>query len=145
MKGTDKEKKLASQFIAKFTKSFPELENEAIDAMFDLCEDDDVAVSLFEHPVLEHYLNLLILQTRKQAVKDLVMICKENKGAVRKISYALAQILQSEDASEVQHVQNSITQLYQIDSMGNFINLHVTSHVTCLILTQPPLKHYFRN
>jgi hypothetical protein len=36
---------LASQFIAKFAKSFPELENDTIDAMFDLCEDDDVLVS----------------------------------------------------------------------------------------------------
>ena len=45
VKGTDKEKKLASQFIAKFAKSFQTLENETIDAMFDLCEDDDVLVS----------------------------------------------------------------------------------------------------
>lgn len=46
VKGTEKEKKLASQFIPKFISSFPELENEAIDAMFDLCEDDDVNVSI---------------------------------------------------------------------------------------------------
>ena len=46
VKGSDKEKKLASQFIAKFAKSFPDLENKTIDAMFDLCEDDDVLVSL---------------------------------------------------------------------------------------------------
>lgn len=44
VKGSDKEKKLASQFIAKFAKSFPDMENETIDAMFDLCEDDDVLV-----------------------------------------------------------------------------------------------------
>lgn len=46
VKGSNKEKKLASQFIAKFAKSFPDLENETIDAMFDLCEDDDVLVSV---------------------------------------------------------------------------------------------------
>lgn len=96
VKGSDKEKKLASQFIAKFAKSFPELENETIDAMFDLCEDDDVLI-------------------RKQAIKDLVSVCKDNKGAVRKIAYALAQILQSEDNSEVTAVHNSIASLYQID------------------------------
>ncbi|XP_046639501.1 apoptosis inhibitor 5-B-like [Daphnia pulicaria] len=96
VKGSDKEKKLASQFIAKFAKSFPDLENETIDAMFDLCEDDDVLI-------------------RKQAIKDLVNICKDNKGAVRKIAYALAQILQSEDNSEVTAVHNSIASLYQID------------------------------
>ncbi|KAI9556894.1 hypothetical protein GHT06_016688 [Daphnia sinensis] len=96
VKGSDKEKKLASQFIAKFAKSFPDMENETIDAMFDLCEDDDVLI-------------------RKQAIKDLVTICKDNKGAVRKIAYALAQILQSEDNSEVTAVHNSIAALYQID------------------------------
>ena len=45
VKGSEKEKKLASQFIARFAKSFPALENETIDAMFDLCEDNDVLVS----------------------------------------------------------------------------------------------------
>lgn len=60
------------------------------------------------------------MQTRKQAAKDLVAICKENKATVRKISYALAQLLQSEDTSEIQQVQNSLTQLYQFDPIGNF-------------------------
>lgn len=45
MKGSDKEKRLASQFIAKFFNSFPNLSDQAIEAQFDLCEDDDVAVS----------------------------------------------------------------------------------------------------
>lgn len=45
VKGSLKEKKLASTFIAKFAKFFPELENASIDAMFDLCEDEDVLVS----------------------------------------------------------------------------------------------------
>lgn len=45
VKGSDKEKRLASQFIAKFFNSFPNLAEQAIEAQFDLCEDDDVAVS----------------------------------------------------------------------------------------------------
>lgn len=45
VKGSDKEKRLASQFIAKFFNSFPTLSEQAIEAQFDLCEDDDVAVS----------------------------------------------------------------------------------------------------
>lgn len=48
VKGTSKEKRLASQFIGNFFKHFPELADTAIDAQFDLCEDDDTQVSL-EH------------------------------------------------------------------------------------------------
>lgn len=47
VKGSDKEKRLASQFIAKFFNSFPTLAEQAIEAQFDLCEDDDVTVSIY--------------------------------------------------------------------------------------------------
>ena len=47
VKGGPGEKRLASQFIARFFKYFPGLAPQAINAMFDLCEDDDVNVSLF--------------------------------------------------------------------------------------------------
>jgi hypothetical protein len=40
-----KEKQLASQFITRFFKHFPkDTGNIAIDALFDLCEDEDVNV-----------------------------------------------------------------------------------------------------
>ena len=45
VKGSDKEKRLASQFIARFFKHFPTLTDQAIEAQLDLCEDEDVAVS----------------------------------------------------------------------------------------------------
>jgi len=45
VKGTDKEKRLASQFIARFFKHFPKLADKAIEAQVDLCEDQDVSVS----------------------------------------------------------------------------------------------------
>lgn len=43
--GSEKEKKLAAQFIAKFFKSFPDLMETALDRQLDLCEDEDVQVS----------------------------------------------------------------------------------------------------
>lgn len=46
MKGGPKEKRLAAQFIPKFFSSFPELADAAINAQLDLCEDDDVSVSV---------------------------------------------------------------------------------------------------
>ena len=44
-KGSTNEKKLAPGFITKFVRHFPSLHNEAIDAMVDLIEDEDVQVS----------------------------------------------------------------------------------------------------
>ena len=46
VKGTPGEKRLASQFIARFFKFFPKLQEYAIDAMLDLCEDEDNVVSI---------------------------------------------------------------------------------------------------
>lgn len=45
VKGSPKEKRLASQFIARFFKHFPKLADKAMDAHLDLCEDEDMAVS----------------------------------------------------------------------------------------------------
>lgn len=44
IKGSPKEKRLASQFIGKFLKFFPSLTEAAIDAQLDLCEDEDIQV-----------------------------------------------------------------------------------------------------
>lgn len=46
VKGSSQEKRLASQFIAKFFKHFPKHGEQTLNAMFDLCEDDDVAVRI---------------------------------------------------------------------------------------------------
>ena len=47
VKGGSSEKRLSSQFIARFFKYFPGLAEEAINAQLDLCEDEDIAVRLF--------------------------------------------------------------------------------------------------
>lgn len=52
VKGSSKEKRLASQFIGNFFKHFPDLADTAIDAQFDLCEDDDTQVGDFGLPIL---------------------------------------------------------------------------------------------
>lgn len=49
VKGGPKEKRLAAQFIPKFFSSFPELADAAINAQLDLCEDEDVSVSIKGH------------------------------------------------------------------------------------------------
>lgn len=45
VKGSSNEKRLAAQFIPKFFSHFPNLHEQAIDSLIDLCEDEDVAVS----------------------------------------------------------------------------------------------------
>lgn len=47
VKGGPKEKRLAAQFIPKFFSSFPEMADAAINAQLDLCEDEDVSVSIY--------------------------------------------------------------------------------------------------
>lgn len=44
-KGDEKLKKLAAQIISKFFKHFPALQIKAIDAIFDMCEDENASVS----------------------------------------------------------------------------------------------------
>ncbi|XKL64423.1 hypothetical protein PGB90_004509 [Kerria lacca] len=97
VKGTPKEKRLASQFIARFFKNFPTLADQALGAQLDLCEDDDVLI-------------------RKQAIKDLSAICKDNKEQVPKIADILAQLLQAEDHSELVTVQESLVALLKFDA-----------------------------
>lgn len=54
VKGGPKEKRLAAQFIPKFFSSFPEMADAAINAQLDLCEDEDVSVSVKEQRVLSN-------------------------------------------------------------------------------------------
>lgn len=99
VKGTPKEKRLASQFIARFFKHFPKLADQAIDAHLDLCEDEDIAI-------------------RKQAIKDLPSLCKDNKEHTARIADILAQLLLAQDPSELAVVQNSIMSLIKNDPKG---------------------------
>ncbi|XP_039294659.1 apoptosis inhibitor 5 [Nilaparvata lugens] len=104
VKGSEKEKRLASQFIARFFKHFPNLADQAIEAQLDLCEDEDVSI-------------------RKQATKDLPSLCKDNKEHTQRIADILAQLLQAEDKSELAVVQNSLMTLFKIDAKGSLAGL----------------------
>lgn len=60
-RGSEKEKKLASQFIGKFFKHFPNLSEIAIDRQLDLCEDDDVLVSfIFNFSIFLLHANIIL-------------------------------------------------------------------------------------
>lgn len=105
VKGSAKEKRLASQFIARFFKDFPGLADQALEAQLDLCEDEDVSI-------------------RKQAIKDLPLICRDSREQVPKIADILAQLLQAEDNSEFLTVQESLLSLFKLDDKGSLSGIY---------------------
>ncbi|XP_050411113.1 apoptosis inhibitor 5 isoform X2 [Patella vulgata] len=104
VKGGAGEKRLASQFITRFFKFFPDCAAKAVNALFDLCEDNDVNI-------------------RKQAIKDLPNVCKVQPEQVTKISGALTQLLVCEDQGEISLVQSSILSLFAINAKGTLQGL----------------------
>lgn len=108
VKGTEKEKRLASQFIGKFFKFFPTLADSAIDASLDLCEDENV-------------------QIRRQAIKDLPLLCKDSTEHTAKIGDILAQLLIVDDPLELQQVHMSLQQLMKYDAKGTLAGIVSTA------------------
>ncbi|XP_068222629.1 apoptosis inhibitor 5 isoform X1 [Palaemon carinicauda] len=104
VKGGPGERRLTSQFIARFFTYFPDHQDQALNTLFDLCEDDDVAI-------------------RKQAIKDLPTLCKGKTELVPKVADILAQLLQMEDSGELTTVQNSLVQLLKTDAKGTLTGL----------------------
>lgn len=110
VKGDVQCKRLASQFIARFFPLFPDLSEQAIDAMLDLCEDASV-------------------DTRKQAIKDLPTLCRDQHSKnLPKIADVLTQLLQSEDPGEITIIQNSIMTLLRRDTKGTIIGIFSQVH-----------------
>lgn len=95
MTGSEKEKKLAAQFISKFYKHFPDLVETAIDRQLDLCEDEDV-------------------QIRRLAIKELPTFCKDSKENTPKISDILSQLLITREPTELTQVNISLQTLSKV-------------------------------
>ena len=100
VRGDNNTKKLASQFTSRFFSKFPTLANDSLDAILDLCEDDNVDI-------------------RKQAIKDLPSLCREMKEFLPKIADVLSQLLQTEDKGEIVVIQNSLMSLFRRDAKGD--------------------------
>ncbi|KAF7493288.1 Apoptosis inhibitor 5-B [Sarcoptes scabiei] len=88
-RGSSHEKQLSCQFISKFFPEFPSLQEEAIDAILDLCEDDDPYI-------------------RRRAIKELPNLCKNCSSIIVRITDILIQLLQSEDQLELSIVYQSL-------------------------------------
>lgn len=91
-----KERVLAAQLIARFFKYFPAYEEAAFDSIVDLCESVDVSV-------------------RKHATIAMIAICKDCKHLVSKAADILIQLYQTNEASEVNLINQSLMTLLNLD------------------------------
>jgi hypothetical protein len=129
-----KEKQLASQFITRFFKYFSkETGTVAIDAIFDLCEDDDVKVDNKQTKTTffftSNFLNIQIVKIRKQAIKDLSTICRDSPVHLSRIADILTQLLQTDDVHETMLVQNSLLSAFRQDAKATLVEIfnHIKS------------------
>lgn len=96
-KGTEKEKEYASLFIGKFFEHFPNLADEAINALLDLCEDENI-------------------EYRRRAFYALPLLCKDTKVHIPKIVDMLARFLIVDDQSHLEQVHASLQKFLKFDT-----------------------------
>ena len=100
-------KKLAAQLIVRYFHKFDAKDN-ALDALFELCESDDIVVG---------FIRLIILviracfQLRKTVVRDMVSLCNTPGDHVGKIIDVVTQLLQTSDADELTRVQQNLMRM----------------------------------
>lgn len=90
-------KRMAAVNIAKFFKAFPDLEEDAINAVYDLCEDQDS-------------------NTRIEGYKAIVRMSEEQPRWVERNVDVLVQLLQSDEPEEVAVVKTALIQHLEFDS-----------------------------
>lgn len=78
--------------------------DKAIDASLDLCEDENI-------------------QIRRQAIKDLPLLCKDTKEYTSRIGDILAQLLIVDDPLELQQVHMLLQQLLKYDVKGTLAEI----------------------
>jgi len=99
VKGEVGARKITAQFISRYFATFPELEEQSLDALFDLCEDEDSII-------------------RKQSISSLGVVCRGKPALVPKISDILAQLLQVDDAAEINCVNSSLVAVLRVHVKG---------------------------
>ncbi|XWS12563.1 hypothetical protein CRYUN_Cryun37aG0100500 [Craigia yunnanensis] len=91
-----KAKQLAAQLIPRFFKFFPNLSSRALNAHFDLIEEEDLAV-------------------RVQAIRGLPLFCKDTKEFISKIVDILGQLLTAEEIVERDAVHKALMSVSRQD------------------------------
>ncbi|KAK8546789.1 hypothetical protein V6N13_093832 [Hibiscus sabdariffa] len=91
-----KAKQLAAQLIPRFFKFFPNLSSRALNAHFDLIEEEDLAV-------------------RVQAIRGLPLFCKDKKEYISKIVDILGQLLTADEIVERDAVHKALMSVLRQD------------------------------
>lgn len=104
VKGNTSTKKLAAQFLSRFFKHFPTKADDSINALMDLCEDEDISI-------------------RRSAVKEIPNICKSSPQNLPRLADVLVQLMQSDDENELSAVQTSLLSLFKINCKGTLNGL----------------------
>ncbi|KAH7682190.1 Apoptosis inhibitory 5 protein [Dioscorea alata] len=99
-----KAKQLAAQLIPRFFRHFPNLSTKATTALFDLVEEDELAI-------------------RIQAIRGLPLLCKDTPEYVSKIVDVLGQLLTSEETVERDAVHKALMTLLRQDAKASLTAL----------------------
>lgn len=99
-----KAKQLAAQLIPRFFRHFPNLSTKATTALFDLVEEDELAI-------------------RIQAIRGLPLLCKDTPEYVSKIVDVLGQLLTSEETVERDAVHKALMTLLRQDAKASLTTL----------------------
>ncbi|KAM9953712.1 hypothetical protein ACTFIR_008804 [Dictyostelium discoideum] len=97
---TKQTKKLSPQFISKYFKRFPTLQEKAIDCLIDLFDSSDEDVIM-----------------RVNALKAIPTICRDNPDHIAKLVDILSQLLNTDSKVEAEHTKNSLIELYKLNSV----------------------------
>lgn len=90
---------LAAQILSKFFKHFPHVQDKAMNAMLDLCEDEETKI-------------------RACAMRYLVSIVKDVKEHLTKVTDILAQMMQLEEQRDYMTASWCLLQLWKEDSIN---------------------------
>lgn len=97
--GFNKAKTLAAQLIARHVKDLPNLVEESVNVLMDLCEEVELQVLL-------------------QAVKAFPAVCSQNLAQLPRVADVLGQLLQADLPQELDNVKQSLLALFRLDANG---------------------------
>ncbi|KAF7790046.1 hypothetical protein EIP86_000995 [Pleurotus ostreatoroseus] len=97
-------KSFAANNIKVFIKEFEDLQDDAINAVYDLCEDQDPRV-------------------RKDGYRAITQVSREQKKWVKRNADVLVQLLQSDEPEEVEVVEHQLTEHLDMDPQVTLVVL----------------------
>lgn len=107
--GNQAAKRLAAQFISRFFKFFSSKADDAINAIFNLCEDEDISI-------------------RRAAIKEFPNICKGDISQLPRLADVLVQLMQSDDSGELSTVNTALVALFKLNAKGTLKGLYSQLH-----------------